>query len=440
MYQYEELAKKMNKDIMKGKYGSGHRLPSIRQLSSVHGYSKSTVLKALEKLKTQGIIYVLPRSGYYVGKTRIHEETRKDDRIDFSVSIPDASLFPYQDFQRCINQAIDRNKAELFQYGTMKGYKPLIDSIVHQLRQEQIFASHENIVITGGIQEALSILCQMDFGNKGEKILIEQPTYHLMAEMVDHLNYPTVYIERDEVGYDFNRLEKIFKEENIKFFYLMPRVHNPLGTTLTHEDKQRLIFLSMKYKVYLVEDDYMGPYVMHVGEGPLYTYDSNFSQVIYLRSFSKIIFPGLRLGIAVLPKELIEAFMWRKIYNTIDSSMLSQASLEIYLKNGMYKRHSKKMRQLYHDKSSCFFRIMKEEEKNTQIIDKIIEGKYVHTCLILNQRIDFNYFQSKGIKLADIKKNYIRAFKPQVQYLPLNVSSLSLDTIEEAVKQLFKIL
>ncbi|WP_251862387.1 aminotransferase class I/II-fold pyridoxal phosphate-dependent enzyme [Clostridium sp. Marseille-Q2269] len=110
----------------------------------------------------------------------------------------------------------------------------------------------------------------------------------------------------------------------------MPRFHNPLGTCYSQIQKRTIVKLAQKYDVFIVEDDYLADLEQDSKADPLYSY-GDFSHVIYLKSYSKIIFPGLRIGVAVIPEVLIENFGKYKRLIDVDSSMLSQGALEIYI-------------------------------------------------------------------------------------------------------------
>lgn len=130
----------------------------------------------------------------------------------------------------------------------------------------------------------------------------------------------------------------------------MPRIHNPLGVSYTKAQKSRIVFLANKYDVYLVEDDYIADFETDLKADPLYFYDIN-QRVIYLKSFSKIMFPGLRVGFAVLPETICSQFAEYKRLIDIDSSMFSQGALDIYIKSGMFNRHIHQVRKVYDEKA-----------------------------------------------------------------------------------------
>src|SRR5690606_318771 len=112
--------------------------------------------------------------------------------------------------------------------------------------------------------------------------------------------------------------------------------HNPLGTSYSVREKKAIARLAAKHDVYVLEDDYMADLGDRRGFDPIFAYDDS-GHVVYLKSFSKIIFPGLRIGAVVLPETLADQF---HRHNQLGgAALLSQAALDLYMKNGMYDRH-----------------------------------------------------------------------------------------------------
>jgi len=184
------------------------------------------------------------------------------------------------------------------------------------------------------------------FPNGKETILVEQPGYHLLIEYLNRFGTRALGIERTAQGIDLARLEELFARGDIKFFYAMPRFHNPLGTSYSKQEKLAILKLAERYDVYVVEDDFLVDFESDPKADPIYAYDAS-DRVIYLKSYSKILFPGLRIGIAVLPPALMPVFQQYRKYIHIDSSMISQAALEIYIQSGMFDHHKTKIRASY---------------------------------------------------------------------------------------------
>ena len=162
-------------------------------------------------------------------------------------------------------------------------------------------------------------------------------------------------IEMTRDGIDLNYLEKIFRDKPIKFFYTVSRFQNPTGYCYSNTEKKKIVELAQKYDVFIIEDDYMGDLDMKKKADPMYSFDPS-GRIIYTKSFSKVLLPGLRLGLVVLPNELVHSFTKAKFAADIHSPVLTQGALEIYLNSGMYDAHIEGLRKKYKEKA----RILKQ--------------------------------------------------------------------------------
>ncbi|WP_409342152.1 PLP-dependent aminotransferase family protein [Paenibacillus sp. MBLB4367] len=347
MNKYAEIMNDIEHKIKTGTYPSGQRLPSVRAAAAHYGCGVGTIVRAYAELEKRHALYAMPQSGYYVvHKEKPQAPEASDDTIDFASASPDPDVFPYLDFQHCLNKAIDTHKYDLFTYGDSRGLKTLRQTLVSHLANDQVFTRADHMIITSGVQQALMIVTRMPFPNGKKTILVEQPSYDIYLRYLEMEHVPVMGIRRSAAGIDLERLEHLFQDGEIKFFYTMSRHHNPLGLSLSASERKKIAQFAAKYDVYVVEDDYMADLAPDSGFDPIYAYDRS-SRVIYLKSFSKIIFPGLRIGVAVLPELLVDSFHLHKKYADIDTSFLSQASLDIYIKNGMYERHKHKIGAMY---------------------------------------------------------------------------------------------
>ncbi|BFT72297.1 PLP-dependent aminotransferase family protein [Paenibacillus sp. P36] len=440
MYMYLKLMNELEELIQKEPYKDGQKLPSIRTLSEKYTCSKSTIIKALNELEMRHLIYAMPKSGYYVVKGMNAAQDETSPILNFSAAAPDPNVFPYLDFQHCINKAIDTYQKDLFVYGTAKGMSSLIEIVRKQLMRYQVFTDERNIFVVSGVQQALSLLAAMPFPNGKQKVLIEQPSYHLFIEYLETRRMPVIGIERSFSGIDFDRLEKIFQTEDIKFFYTMPRFHNPLGCSYTSKEKKRLAKLAAKYDVYIVEDDYLADFEQDSKADPIFTQDDS-SHVIYLKSYSKIIFPGLRIGIAVIPVQLAETFRLYKKQDDIDSSMLSQAALEIYLRSGMFDRHLAKIRSRYTARAKLLDAALTKEAARSGGAFTYEHSKYpfIHTHILLHQTIPTEKLIAKlkrnSILLESMDRNYLQNFERK-NIVKLNATNVNEDEIERGIKRI----
>lgn len=434
MHKYEWIYSQLRTQIHAGTLQAGAKLPSIRKLSQQFSCSKSTILTSLRKLEDQHLIYALPKSGYYVVDHQLPIQPQMKNYIDFATSSPSWHAFPYKDFQHCINKAIDTYQEDLFRYGTPKGLPSLITEAKKLLTNYQLFTKEENIFIISGVQQALSLLSIMPFPNGRSTILVEQPSYHLYMDYLKTYGVPAIGIKRTTNGIDLDELESTFSAHNIKFFYTMPRLHNPLGTSYNKKEKDAIRKLAYKYNVYIVEDDYLADFEQNLKVDPIFTDDTE-NHVIYLKSFSKIMFPGLRIGLAVLPDVLIQTFQEHKNTTDIDSSMISQAALELYLKSGMFERYQKKVSEAYASRArrlqQSIMTHLAEYQASTEIC--------MHSHLVLPRQVNtqklIQHLTKRYIYLDTIKRNYLDAFDHE-RILKLNVSNVDESKIDIGIQEI----
>lgn len=438
MLKYQIVYEDIQTKIMNNMYSEGMKLPSIASLSKSYHCNKATVITALEHLKQRNLIYSVSKSGYYVLKKSF---TRAEEPafLHFSASIPNWSFFPYIDFQHCINQAIDFYQQDLFIYGEPQGFDPLIGSVKKLLESYQIFTQKENIHIVSGAQQAIYLVSLLPFPNGKNKILIEQPTYPVICELLNTRLNTTVCIHRTPKGINLAELEKIFREEDIKFFYITPRFHNPLGVSCTKQEKLDILKLAEKYDVYIVEDDYLADFDSQPQNDPLFAYDMN-QRVFYLKSFSKIIFPGIRLAAVVIPSGFNEAFDLLKRQIDLHSSLLSQSALEVYINSGLFLKNKTKLMKAYKQLSIEFNTALARNptKKDIQMYydgkPSIFKAAYL---LPRKYKIDkiIHRLRDKGIVVESAKDAFISSYTRE-NILTIDVSSVECNKIQSGLKEI----
>ncbi len=433
MSKHEQLAALLQRQIASGIRPAGARLPSIRKMAEQHSCSAATVIRAYEQLIREHFVYVVDRSGYYVAaQHQTAPAIAEGEQIDIASAAPAAELFPFDDFQGCLNQAMKLYRDQLFTYGTAQGLPALLHEVREQLERVQVFARPANLYITSGVQQALSILTMMPFPGGQQRIMIEQPGYHLLIELLESLNVPVVQVERTSCGLDMEQIEEWFQTGEIKFFYLMPRFHNPLGHSLAAIDKKKLVVLAERYDVYLVEDDYLADLEQHTGIDPLYAYDRS-DHVIYLKSYSKMLFPGLRIGVAVLPDCLTATFSRYKKLLDIDSSVLSQAALQMYIKNGMYARYRRLMLEAYRRRTKRLHAAICELAASDPLFARVYHIDAVHAVLPLPDNFPMSALLRRLQELNIVADSLDRYFMKDSPYrwngLRINVSNVQEERI-----------
>jgi DNA-binding transcriptional MocR family regulator len=413
LLKYEKIVEYINNEISAGNFIYKKRLPSIRAMSQIFNCSAGTVIKAYDKLEKDNIIYSSPKSGYYVLRNFPNDITSENSIIDFSSGVPDVDTFPYKNFQHCLNESIELYKETLFSYSDPRGLNSLIKVLEKHLQQYQIFTKCENIIVTSSSQQALNILSTMPFPNEKLNVLVEQPTYYGMIKSLELNNVPTLGIERGLNGINLDRLEELFKYGNIKFFYTIPRFHNPTGNSYSRAEKEAIVKMAEKYNVYIVEDDIAVDLDLDQKNDPMFSYDTS-SKVIYLKSYSKILMPGLRVAALVLPKLIINTFLDYKNWTDMNSPILSQGALEIYLKNGMFDIHKKEVTKLYSQRM-IYLKEMLSVLSNSKFKWNVPCSGYFACIYTENNNYQYNKIivslKNQNIELLDTSLCFLKEYK-----------------------------
>lgn len=437
--KYEEIISYIKKEAALGTYKPGEQLPSVRELSKRFECAKATVMRAYNELKEEDIVYAVPGSGYYLIVKSTEKKEQNQNVIDFSGTELDRKILPYNDFHSCLNQAVYKYQENLFAYTNPQGLTSLINVLREHLQNNQVFTFKENIFVTTGSQQTLNILSHMPFPNGKDNVVIEQPTYQGMVQALKLNKIRTIGVIRNYEGLNFDSLEKIFRNDNVKFFYTVPRFSNPLGLNYTNDDKKKLLELAGKYDIYIIEDDYLGDFDNDKKSDPLYAFDMS-ERVIYVKTFSKLLLPGLRVAVVVLPRLLINTFKEYKYWSDINTPVLSQGALEIFIESGLYDLHINKVRKIYRERMA-YLKDVSQTITSKAVCWHIPEkGIFYGGLEILNsnkgKKVIENLFK-KNIILSKMDKYYLKEFYDD-KVLRISVANTDYDTIKEGVSRIIE--
>ena len=411
--KYQAVVSFLKKSIESGKFPTGSRLPSIRQLSQDFHCSKDTVQRALLELRHEQYLYAKPQSGYYVLEQGQHQ--------DLEIEVTDEHASAYDDFRLCVNETLIGRENYLFNYyDNQEGLEELRQSVHQLLFNQALYCKPDQLVLTSGTQQALFILSQIDFPSEGEEILVEQPTYHRMNRLLvaQGLAYQT--IERRIDGINLDELEEQFKSGKIKFFYTIPRFHYPLGHSYSDQEKRAILDLANQYGVYIVEDDYLGD--LDSKKGQTFHYLDTEDRVIYIKSFSTSLFPALRITALILPNALKEAFVSYKNILDYDSNLIMQKALSLYIDSQLFEKNR-------------LARLTLQENYQAQIKEVLEENTCplphypLHDGLLLDLR---NYPKIASLKHSSLKLDFFE--KAYLDACPYQFAKVTLENLEELLQ------
>ncbi len=412
--------------LRRGELKKGDKLPSIRQMVADFRCNKETVQRALAVLKQEQYIYSVEKSGHYV-LNDLHEES--SSALAESV-LPSEVQFPLSDFQLCVNEALlSRRNLMIGDKIPTVGIPELLNSLQHLLMEYDVYAKKEQLLVVDRIQQVLYLIVRMVKETPEKKILIEQPTYHHMNHLVEELQVPYQVIARTPEGIDLVELEQLFASGDIMCFYTISRLHYPLVGSFSEEEKKRIVALAKEYQVMIIEDDYMADF--ECGQSaPLHYYDTN-NQVVYLKTFSSIMFPSFRLGVVVLPQVWHQQLSYQKELMGYDANYLLQKSLSLYIENGMYHKHQKRLIALYR----------KKKQVATTILEQYYQGQVYlqHTLMIFPLKKDLDIVRLSELVQQEASFDLMeRAYLARCpyQYLKIDIRQMDLAAIEKELPKL----
>ncbi|MGB9810065.1 MAG: PLP-dependent aminotransferase family protein, partial [Caldanaerobacter sp.] len=252
-------------------------------------------------------------------------------------------------------------------------YRPLREAIVNFVRLYGIETKIERTQVISGGQQGIDVVSKALI-NFGDTIIVERPTYSWALASFQSRGADILEVDLKKGGIDLENLEEKLKKFKPKFIYVMPNFHNPTGILYSDETKEKLVELAEKYETYILEDDFAielsftGKEVL-----PLKAFDK-YDRVIYLKSFSKVHMPGLRLGFIIAPEKLVSSFLKAKYVTDLTTSGLMQRAFDLYLRENIWEKHIKEIRQVIKER----FEAMREGlEKLKSYIDfEIPEGGF----------------------------------------------------------------
>ena len=368
---YVQLFESIKELIVKGEIKPEDKLPPIRELADLLSINTSTVVNGYNLLEKEGYVYKRVGSGTFVSprqlsgidtslleKYPLDEDFRMMDRgqmkikestISFASATPTSDLFPVEDFKVLINEVLDRDKGDAFGYQESQGFYPLRESLVEYLKSYNIHTSPDNIQIISGAQQGIDVISKA-FINYKDTVVLENPTYTGAIATFKTRGANIISVPIQEEGLDITYLHNKILEQKPKLIYLMSNYQNPTGNSYTLEKKKKLIELAQQYDFLIVEDDYLSDLSFYNNDSATLKSMDTSDVVIYIKSFSKIFMPGLRLGFLVIPPKILNIIMAAKHTSDISTSGLNQRVFDLYLRKGIWRKHIQYMETIYKER------------------------------------------------------------------------------------------
>ncbi|MCS7106910.1 MAG: PLP-dependent aminotransferase family protein [Acidilobaceae archaeon] len=302
--------------------------------------------------------------------------------ISFAGGLPDPSVFMKEALSEAARDIIYNVGEKALQYSPTKGVTPFIETLKAFSAKHGIGVKEDDdLIVTTGAQEAIYLASKVLFDER-DIVVVEEPTYLAALHSMKFFKARPVGIPIDGEGMQVNQLEEMLRKgTRIKAVYVNPTAQNPSGTTMSLERRKYLLELASIYDFLIIEDDPYGYFVFE-GESPatLKSLDGE-GRVIYVGTFSKILAPGLRIGWALGPKELINYFELAKQNLNLHTSTLTQYVAMEAVKRGLVEKSIEKARSLYRTKRDFMLEALETNMSDLAEWTKPIGGLFILVSL-----------------------------------------------------------
>ncbi len=382
---YRQLEGRLREIILHGGLKAGTRLPSTRQLALDLGVSRNTVVSAYDQLTVEGYLHTAHGSGTRVTANlpehllQVPARKRADSVADggkfltpsgrriaafapwiemaadrslrpFRAHTPASDLFPFELWSRLTARRMRFSSDMLLSRVDQRGHQPLREAVAEYLRTTRgVPCNRDEVVITSGVQQAID-LCATLFIDPGDVVVMEEPGYTPARTRFEAAGADVRVVPVDSEGLD---VDSVQNTPDAKLIYVTPGAQFPLGSTLSLSRRIALMAWAEQAGVLVLEDDYNGEYRYKGRPLPALYGMGKRGRVFYMGSFSKLLFPSLRLGYVVVPDEFVDAFGAARWLADRHSPPLEQAVLTDFINEGHFVRHVRRMRMVYAERQAA---------------------------------------------------------------------------------------
>ncbi len=377
---YRQLAAGLQQRIRSGALPPQTRLPTVRQLAQQLGVTRLTVHSAYSELQAGGWVEATVGRGTFVAQ-RIEEllappeaqlgcdvtpagmmsdilrMTQLPGLAALAKADPAHEFFPLRNWQRASEMALEAGGPILMSYTTAQGDMTLRATLAEVVRERGLSAGPDEIIVTNGVTNGMALATDL-LARPGDSVFVEQPTYLGMLNVLATRGVRAVGLPTDGEGLIIEALEAALRRERPAYLYTIPTFHNPGGASLSPARRAALLELAERYSLMIVEDDIYGR-LAYEGAPPLALKSADRSgRVIYMSSFGKSLMPGLRLGYVVTTPDLIGRLVYLRQAQDICSPPLTQRALAIFIEQGWWHAHIRRMLPRYRERRDALLQAM----------------------------------------------------------------------------------
>ena len=358
------------------------------------------------------------------------------DTIPLAAGNPAPDAFPVEDIKKIVNEIFEKDPILALQYGVSEGYTPLIEKLTELAKNRYgVGSENDGLIVVSGAQQVMSLMSQC-FINYGDCILCEEPSFIGSLNCFRSYGAKLSGVPVDSDGVNIEALEeKLRTEENVKFIYTIPNFQNPAGVTMSLEKRKAVYELAKKYGVLILEDNPYGDLRVSGENVPAIKSLDEDGIVVYAGSFSKIVAPGIRVGYALAPKEIIAKLTVAKQTQDVHTPLISQLVVYKWLTEYDFEGHINKIREIYRRKLNLLCDCVDKELSDFLTYHRPEGGLFVWAKL--NDGIDMLDFCRKasaaGVSVVPGNAFMVDGDR-ECSYIRMNFSTPSDEAIVKGVK------
>lgn len=363
---YRQIYSQLRAAILNGTLEHGERLPATRELAGQLGLNRQTISTAYELLEADAFVrgevgrgsFVMygnpsaPTAGPALNWTELLASSNRIEAppvlapvsFSFASSRPSELLFPLEQFRATCEEVIrDSHASTILQLGSPSGYAPLRARLLGNALAEGAARDSDDVVVTNGCQQSLDLIQRILCTNNGSTVLVEDPVYPGLRNVFVSGGTRVVGVPVGPQGIDLEALARAIQRERPRALVVTPNFQNPTGATLPLPARQAILRLTREARVVLIEHDIYGELRYRGDALPTIKQLDETGDTILLRSFSKLAFPGLRVGWTIGPRAFTRRLTEAKQSCDLHTDQLSQAVLLRFLESGRLAEHKRKM-------------------------------------------------------------------------------------------------
>jgi GntR family transcriptional regulator / MocR family aminotransferase len=405
-----QLYNVLRKMIFERKLRARDRLPSTRSLAAALAVSRTTVINAFDQLLAEGYLEGRKGSGTFVagslpddllrvrakatGATSRTQKTRKISKRGvmwtsttstflgdeakpraFQPGLPSISDFPFDIWSRMISKRWRNPIKELACYGSSTGYRLLREAIANYVQLARgVRCEPKQVIIVAGSQQGLDMTARVLL-DPGDPAWIEDPCYSGACGALIGAGATLMPVPVDDQGIDVAVGESTC--EDAKIVYVTPSHQYPLGVTMSLRRRLALLDWATRAGAWIIEDDYDSEYQYTGRPLPALQGLDKEERVIYVGTFSKVLFPSLRLGYLIVPDNLVDAFSAAQSHTAYFCPLIEQIVLAEFIMEGHFSRHIRRMRKLYQERQAVLLESAKSELDGLLEVDPARAGMHL---------------------------------------------------------------